>query len=213
VDLAGYGAGKLAGKVGSMLVRNTPNPLMSALKPAGRDGAQFLENMGGGPAGLGMWSRCGRWWGPRPQVLRQTNEARNGWLTSEVQSHRDMMDLMHNRAIKASMQSDINDNLARLQSQAPEIYMRVAAGSAAASGGRGHRRKSSAGSPATARNVNGKRPVRPVTSTPTGDTHGRRKTSLLPQYYHDDFQISVYPNAIAAPNDPTCPWFTPLTAT
>ena len=28
------------------------------------------------------------------------------------------------------------------------------------------------------------------------------ETSLLPQYYHDDFQVVVFNNAIAAPNDP-----------
>lgn len=29
------------------------------------------------------------------------------------------------------------------------------------------------------------------------------ETSLLPQYYHDDFQVTVYPNAIAAAHDPS----------
>ena len=126
-DLAGYGAGRLVGKLGSMLVRHTPNPLMSMIRPVGQYGSEYLANLGGA-AGIGMGAAAIGGGVLLGLKLKADEENKRRLIDLEVQSHKDMMDLMHNRAIKASMQSDINDNLARLQSQAPEIYMRVAAG-------------------------------------------------------------------------------------
>jgi len=52
----------------------------------------------------------------------------------EQQAHRDALQMMQNRENKLHIQNSIDQNLMRLQSEAPDLYMRVAAGRTLPSG-------------------------------------------------------------------------------
>jgi len=124
----GYGAGRGAARVRAAL----PDvPMPTARNPLVRFGLRYGKNIGGvrgGLAGLGALAG-GALIGKAIQAFGEDREAeaqRQEMLRR--QARQDMLDMLGRKEQKRALQISIDDNLAKLQSQAPDLYMRVASG-------------------------------------------------------------------------------------
>ena len=124
----GYKAGRGAARVRAAL----PGiPMPSARNPLVRFGLRYGKNIGGvrgGLAGLGALAG-GALVGKAIQAFGEDREAeaqRQEMLRR--QARQDMLDMLGRKEQKRALQMSIDDNLAKLQAQAPDLYMRVASG-------------------------------------------------------------------------------------
>jgi len=106
---------------------------------AGLVGKRFMQSKAGGPLGM-LGALLG---GAAAGIgLGAIKKYRNDYAEEEArsradleqQAHRDALQMMQNRENKLHIQKSIDDNLMRLQSEAPDLYMRVAAGRTLPSG-------------------------------------------------------------------------------
>lgn len=130
IGRAAYGAGRGAARVRNELsglsdiVPGRRNPLV-------RFGLRYGKNIGGvrgGLAGLGALAG-GALIGKAIQAFGEDREAeaqRQEMLRR--QARQDMLDMLGRKEQKRALQMSIDDNLAKLQAQAPDLYMRVASG-------------------------------------------------------------------------------------
>ena len=124
----GYKSGRGAARVRAAL----PGiPMPSARNPLVRFGLRYGKNIGGmrgGLAGLGALAG-GALIGKAIQAFgedRETEAQRQEMLRR--QARQDMLDMLGRKEQKRALQMSIDDNLAKLQAQAPDLYMRVASG-------------------------------------------------------------------------------------
>lgn len=124
----GYKTGRGAARVRAAL----PNiPMPTARNPLVRFGLRYGKNIGGvrgGLAGLGALAG-GALIGKAIQAFgedRETEAQRQEMLRR--QARQDMLDMLGRKEQKRALQMSIDDNLAKLQAQAPDLYMRVASG-------------------------------------------------------------------------------------
>ena len=124
----GYKAGRRAAKIRAALPKI---PMPTARNPLVRFGLRYGKNIGGvrgGLAGLGALAG-GALIGKAIQAFGEDREAeaqRQEMLRR--QARQDMLDMLGRKEQKRALQISIDDNLAKLQSQAPDLYMRVASG-------------------------------------------------------------------------------------
>jgi hypothetical protein len=106
---------------------------------AGLVGKRVMQSKAGGPLGM-LGALLG---GAAAGVgLGAIKKYRNDYAEEEArsradleqQAHRDALQMMQNRENKLHIQSSIDQNLMRLQSEAPDLYMRIAAGRTLPSG-------------------------------------------------------------------------------
>ena len=106
---------------------------------AGLVGKRFMQSKAGGPLGM-LGALLG---GAAAGVgLGAIKKYRNDYAEEEArsradlekQAHRDALQMMQNRENKLHIQNSIDQNLMRLQSEAPDLYMRIAAGRTLPSG-------------------------------------------------------------------------------
>jgi len=124
----GYDVGRDVGRVRAAL----PDiPMPTARNPLVRFGLRYGKNIGGvrgGLAGLGALAG-GALIGKAIQAFGEDREAeaqRQEMLRR--QARQDMLDMLGRKEQKRALQMSIDDNLAKLQAQAPDLYMRVASG-------------------------------------------------------------------------------------
>jgi hypothetical protein len=125
-------AGRRAGLAVGGAVKGLPKiPLPSARNPLVRFGLRYNKNIGGmrgGLAGLGALAG-GALVGKLIQSGAESSEIEQQRMEDLRRSaRRDMLDLLGRKEHKQALQMNINDNLAQLQAQAPDLYMSVAAG-------------------------------------------------------------------------------------
>lgn len=125
-------AGRRAGLAVGGAVKGLPKiPLPSARNPLVRFGLRYNKNIGGmrgGLAGLGALAG-GALVGKLIQSRAESSEIEQQRMEDLRRSaRRDMLDLLGRKEHKQALQMNINDNLAQLQAQAPDLYMSVAAG-------------------------------------------------------------------------------------
>lgn len=125
-------AGRRAGLAVGGAVKGLPKiPLPSARNPLVRFGLRYNKNIGGmrgGLAGLGALAG-GALVGKLIQSGVESSEIEQQRMEDLRRSaRRDMLDLLGRKEHKQALQMNINDNLAQLQAQAPDLYMSVAAG-------------------------------------------------------------------------------------
>ena len=124
----GYQAGRDAARVRAALPQI---PMPSARNPLVRFGLRYGKNIGGmrgGLAGLGALAG-GALIGKAIQGFgedQEREERRQEMLRR--QARQDMLDMLGRKEQKQAVQMSINDNLAKLQQTAPDLYMRVASG-------------------------------------------------------------------------------------
>ena len=124
----GYKAGRFAARVRAAL----PNmPVPSARNPLVRFGLRYGKNIGGmrgGLAGLGALAG-GALLGKGIEAFgeRREEEAQRQEMLRR-QARQDMLDMLGRKEQKQAVQMSIDDNLAKLQQTAPDLYMRVASG-------------------------------------------------------------------------------------
>lgn len=124
----GYQAGRDAARVRAALPQI---PMPSARNPLVRFGLRYGKNIGGmrgGLAGLGALAG-GALIGKAIQGFgedQEREERRQEMLRR--QARQDMLDMLGRKEQKRALQMSIDDNLAKLQQSAPDLYMRVASG-------------------------------------------------------------------------------------
>ena len=124
----GYQAGRDAARVRAALPQI---PMPSARNPLVRFGLRYGKNIGGmrgGLAGLGALAG-GALIGKAIQGFgedQEREERRQEMLRR--QARQDMLDMLGRKEQKQAVQMSIDDNLAKLQQTAPDLYMRVASG-------------------------------------------------------------------------------------
>ena len=124
----GYKAGRFAARVRAAL---PDMPVPSARNPLVRFGLRYGKNIGGmrgGLAGLGALAG-GALLGKGIEAFgeRREEEAQRQEMLRR-QARQDMLDMLGRKEQKQAVQMSINDNLAKLQQTAPDLYMRVASG-------------------------------------------------------------------------------------
>lgn len=127
IGRAAYGAGRGAARVRkelsglSDIVPGRRNPLV-------RFGLKNIGGVRGGLAGLGALAGGALIW----KAIQAFGEDREAEAQRQEmlrrQARQDMLDMLGRKEQKRALQMSINDNLAKLQAQAPDLYMRVASG-------------------------------------------------------------------------------------
>lgn len=124
----GYQAGRDAARVRAAL----PGiPMPSARNPLVRFGLRYGKNIGGirgGLLGLGALAG-GALLGKAIQAFGEDSEREaQRQEMFRRQARQDMLDMLGRKEQKQALQMSIDDNLAKLQQEAPDLYMRVASG-------------------------------------------------------------------------------------
>jgi hypothetical protein len=125
-------AGRAAGlAVGSATARLPKVPMPTARNPLVRFGLRYGRNIGGtrgalmGLGALGGGALVG---GLIREGSAEADAMERNREDFRRQARQDILDMMGRREYKESVQMGIEQNLARLQANAPDLYMRAAAG-------------------------------------------------------------------------------------
>lgn len=106
---------------------------------AGLVGKRVMQSKAGGPLGMLGALLGGAFAGVGLGAIKKyrndyAEEEARSRADLEQQAHRDALQMMQNRENKLHIQNSIDQNLMRLQSEAPDLYMRIAAGRTLPSG-------------------------------------------------------------------------------